>query len=362
MFGAYAEKQGGGKSFLFGRKTWKKRWFVVDSERRIGYWESEAHQRSNSPPLKPHLGLDGSVVDVPTDSVVVGDRQVWPFTLRFAEGSGDKAELSMRTEDKPSRDKFVQALISVGVKATGGGVPPAASSPSAGGAGSSGSDSGSGSGDAARGEIKSSTGRVAPVVLSVEGEAAAAAAAAVSSGSASGSGAAARPAALDAGSSSTTVAPARDVAFSSGSGKTPPPPPPRLTSTSIGTPRRPGAPGSGLAGIDATLPASAAAPAAAVEAAKTEPAPAAADESADAAAPASASASRESAAPPGVPKPSAPAGAPPPEVEAAAREAQLAIMEREEQLPPGWTIGSSADGYVFYVSPTGESQWDKPTA
>jgi hypothetical protein len=44
---AYADKRGGGTSFLFGRKTWKKRYFVIDPEENsLAYWESSSHQVS----------------------------------------------------------------------------------------------------------------------------------------------------------------------------------------------------------------------------------------------------------------------------------------------------------------------------
>lgn len=46
-YAAYADKRGGGTSFLFGRKTWKKRYFVIDPEENsLAYWESSSHQVS----------------------------------------------------------------------------------------------------------------------------------------------------------------------------------------------------------------------------------------------------------------------------------------------------------------------------
>ena len=91
----YAEKQGGGTSFLFGRKTWKNRWFIIDdAEGTVGYWESEEHYASNSPALKPLLSLKGASVDIPD-----GDKNTFPFSIKFV--GGDKQALNMRTGEQP---------------------------------------------------------------------------------------------------------------------------------------------------------------------------------------------------------------------------------------------------------------------
>jgi hypothetical protein len=77
-------------------------------------------QKSNAPPLKPQLSLDGASVDVPAQTAAAnGDRETWPFSVRFAPGSGDKSELFMRTDDREARDQFLHAFAALGLKVTG---------------------------------------------------------------------------------------------------------------------------------------------------------------------------------------------------------------------------------------------------
>jgi hypothetical protein len=54
---AFAEKQGGGTS-LFGGKSWKKRYFVVNTvEKTLAYFDNE--QGAAGKPLKPAIKLEG---------------------------------------------------------------------------------------------------------------------------------------------------------------------------------------------------------------------------------------------------------------------------------------------------------------
>ena len=50
----------------------------------------------------------------------------------------------------------------------------------------------------------------------------------------------------------------------------------------------------------------------------------------------------------------------PPEVEAAAKERQLNNIAIDEQLPAGWKVQTSPEGYVYYVDSAGNSSWTKP--
>jgi hypothetical protein len=60
---AFAEKQGGGTS-LFGGKSWKKRYFVVNTvEKTLAYFDNE--QGAAGKPLKPAIKLEGYKVTHP---------------------------------------------------------------------------------------------------------------------------------------------------------------------------------------------------------------------------------------------------------------------------------------------------------
>ena len=63
---------------------------------------------------------------------------------------------------------------------------------------------------------------------------------------------------------------------------------------------------------------------------------------------------------PTVAKPSPPPGPVPPEVEAAAKERQLNNISLEENLPEGWKVQTTPEGYVYYVDAAGNSSWTKP--
>jgi PH domain len=122
-FGFWAWKKGTGKSFLFGRRSWKKRYFVLDRpSKMVSYWESQSHQTAQSPPLKPPLSLEGATVELP-DLEQGRDKEgriVFPFTLKFPVGSNsDKSEMRMRAEDKATREAIVAFLQKCGVKVVG---------------------------------------------------------------------------------------------------------------------------------------------------------------------------------------------------------------------------------------------------
>jgi len=97
---AFAEKQGGGTTFLFGRKKWQKRWFVVNvAERAIAYWETQAQQESDALPLKPPFDLKGASVDVPAVHTTEGGVEKWPFEIRFPP-NGEKTQILLRSGER----------------------------------------------------------------------------------------------------------------------------------------------------------------------------------------------------------------------------------------------------------------------
>lgn len=117
-------KKGGGASFLFGRRSWKRRFFVFDkSEKMLSYWESEAHMTAGSPPLKPPLLLTGAEVELPKASEEQGKDKdgkiVWPFTLRFHDEKSSRSHMPLRADDKATRDAVVAFLGKCGVKTIG---------------------------------------------------------------------------------------------------------------------------------------------------------------------------------------------------------------------------------------------------
>lgn len=99
---AYAEKKGGGKRFLIGRRTWKTRWFVIGfADGSLGYWGSAEQLAAHVPPLKPMLSLAGAAVETAA-CVAVGACEAWPFTLRWPRaarrGESSSSSLSSKTQ------------------------------------------------------------------------------------------------------------------------------------------------------------------------------------------------------------------------------------------------------------------------
>lgn len=70
---AYAEKEGGGTT-LFGRKSWKRRFFVFDiGTKVISYFESEDAQKGGAAPKKPPVSVSGYSVNIPAPTAGVYD-------------------------------------------------------------------------------------------------------------------------------------------------------------------------------------------------------------------------------------------------------------------------------------------------
>ena len=78
---AYAEKRGGGTRPLFGRTSWKKRFFVIGES--IANFDREV--ATGGAPLKPAQSLAGASVAVDKGE----EGGFWAFELNFAQPAGD---------------------------------------------------------------------------------------------------------------------------------------------------------------------------------------------------------------------------------------------------------------------------------
>ncbi len=68
---------------MFGKKSWKRRWFVVDkAARTIAYYDSDIAQGAGAMPLKPALSLVGSTINIEGNGSSEGGVPFWPVSRR----------------------------------------------------------------------------------------------------------------------------------------------------------------------------------------------------------------------------------------------------------------------------------------
>ena len=108
-------KEGGIGSILsLGKKTWKRRYFVMESS-TLSYYESEAAFSAGTG------GLKGTAIDVRQHYIVEGGGEGADISLIPAGGDSSRS-WRFRTESKGDLAVWVAALLAHGARRKGGGV------------------------------------------------------------------------------------------------------------------------------------------------------------------------------------------------------------------------------------------------